>query len=170
MKRVVVLTVVGMLVAGCSSGPELAAEEKILRDLDTRWQKAFQAKDAAGEAVVFAEDGIAYRENVDPLVGPAAYQAYATKFYADNPKFSGSWTIDSFRLAESGDLAIQTGEYQLTAMGPNGDGEARGRYVTTWKKVNGEWKVSHDAPLPPIQPPATEQEILKLGRLLMRRS
>ena len=25
-----------------------------------------------------------------------------------------------------------------------GNGEDKGRFVTVWKKVNGEWKVAHD--------------------------
>jgi len=47
-------------------------------------------------------------------------------------------------MAESGDLAIQTGEYHLTSLGPKADGDDKGRFVTVWKKVNGEWKVAHD--------------------------
>jgi len=76
--------------------------------------KAAQARDAAGEAAVFASDGVAYRKHVDPLVGPAAFLAYVTKFETDNPKLNVAWSTDAIRIAESGDLAIQTGEYHLT--------------------------------------------------------
>jgi hypothetical protein len=47
-------------------------------------------------------------------------------------------------ISEASDVAIQTGEYHLTALGPNGDGEDKGRFVTVWKKVNGEWKAAPD--------------------------
>ena len=93
---------------------------------------------------MFVSDGVAYREHNDPLVGPAAYEAFQTKFYADNPKAGATWSTDAIRVAESGDLAIQTGAFHNTALGAAGDREDKGRFVTVWKKTNGEWKVAHD--------------------------
>ena len=148
---VVLVVSLAFLVAGCSQPapgpapkPDLTIEEKAIRDMDANWLKATQARDAAGEAAVFASDGVGYREHVDPLVGPAAFQAWSTKTYADNPKQSAIWTTDSIRIADSGDLAIQTGEYHVTGLGPQGDQEDKGRFVTVWKKVGSEWKVAHD--------------------------
>ena len=140
-----------LLVAACSQpapspapGADLAAEEQAIRDADARWLQAAQNRDAAGEGAMLAGDGVAYREHVDPLVGPAAFQAYVEKLHADNPKQMSSWTTNSITVVSSGDLAIQTGEYHVTGIGPQGDREDRGRFVTVWKKVNGEWKVAHD--------------------------
>lgn len=124
--------------------PDLAAEERAIRDADARWLKAAQAFDAAGEGAVFASDGVSYREHVPPLVGPAAYQAYVTKFRADNPKLKSNWSTNTIQLAEAGDMAVQTGEYHVTGLGPKGDREDRGAFVTVWKKVGGEWKVAYD--------------------------
>jgi uncharacterized protein (TIGR02246 family) len=140
-----------LLVGACSqpspapaAKADLASEEKAIRDMDASWLKAAQGRDAAGEAAVFASDGVAYRQHLDPLVGPAAFQAYATKIATDNPKLNVMWSTEAIRIAEAGDLAIQTGEYHLTGLGPNSDGEDKGRFVTVWKKENGEWKVAHD--------------------------
>ena len=133
-----------LLVAACSQPapvplpkPDLTSEEKAIRDMDARWLKAAQTRDAAAEAAMFASDGVAYREHVDPLVGPAAFQTWDTKIYTDNPKQSSTWTTDSIRIADSGDLAIQTGEYHVTGIGPEGEREDRGRFVTVWTKVSG---------------------------------
>jgi uncharacterized protein (TIGR02246 family) len=112
--------------------------------LDARWLNAAQSRDAAIEAAVFASDGVAYREHVDPLVGPGAYEAYLTKFRTDNPKVNVTWSTHAIQTAESGDLAIQTGEYHLTGLGAKGEGEDKGRFLTVWKKLNGEWKTAHD--------------------------
>jgi len=140
-----------LLVVACSQpaptpapGPDLAAEERAIREADARWLQAAQARDAAANSTVFASDGVAYREHVDPLVGPAAFQAYLEKRYTDNPKLMTTWTTNSITFAGSGDIAIQTGEYHDVGGGPQGDREDRGRFVTVWKKVNGEWKVAHD--------------------------
>jgi ketosteroid isomerase-like protein len=56
-------------------------------------------------------------------------------------------------------LAIQTGEYHVTGMGPKGNGEDKGRFLTVWKKVDGEWKVAYDmgSTTTPEPPPAKKQ-------------
>jgi len=142
LSRMLIVTPL-LFLAACSQ-PDLAREEQAIRDIDARWLKARQLNDVAAEAALFANDGVAYRPNVDPLVGPAAYQAFRTKFQTDNPKGTTTWSTDAIRVAESGELAVQTGPYHDTALGPNGDREDKGRFVTVWTKVNGEWKVAHD--------------------------
>src|ERR1700675_2185199 len=114
MRRFMVLGVaLGLLTGACSqppvaapAKPDLASEEKAIREMDAHWLKAVQSRDAATEGAMLANDGIAYREHTEPLIGPAAYQAFETKLYADNPKINGAWTTNAVRLAESGDLAI----------------------------------------------------------------
>ncbi len=153
-----------LLTAACSQpappppapppGPDLAAAERGVRDADARWQKAAQARDAAGEAASIASDGIVYRVHVEPLMGPAAFQAHVEKDYAANPKSATSWTTDTLRVAASGDLAIQTGTYHVTGLGPKGAGEDHGRFLTVWKKVNNDWKVAHDISTSTVPEPA----------------
>ena len=123
--------------------PDLASEEQAIRAADAQWMEAVKAKDPAAEAALFASDGLAYREHVDPM-NPDAFQAYSAKEYADNPEIEVTWTTDNIQMAESGDLAVQTGEFHVMHLGPKGDGEDKGRFVTVWKKTNGEWKVAHD--------------------------
>ena len=135
--------------------PDLASEETAIRQADAQWMKATQARDTAAQAAVIAPDGVVYREHVDPLAGPSAFQAYTTKFQSENPKANIAWSTDAIRIAESGDLAVQTGQYDLTGLGAKGDGSDKGRFVTVWKKVNGEWKVANDigsttVPEPPM--------------------
>ena len=143
--------VVGMLAVGCApaptertaAAPSRAADEQALRDLDARWLKAAQARDASAEAALFATDGVWYR-NAGPLRGPAAIEQYLHKDYADNPHSRVNWTTDTLEVAESGDMAYQTGDVHISGLGASGDGQERLRYLTVWKKVNGEWKVAHD--------------------------
>ena len=139
-----------LLFAACSqtdsattTQPDLAAEEAAIRAADARWMEAVKAKDSAAEAALFASDGLAYREHVEPM-GPDAFQAYSVKEYADNPQIEVTWRTNNIQIAESGDLAVQTGEFHVMHLGPKGDAEDKGRFVTVWKKTNGEWKVAHD--------------------------
>lgn len=161
--RTVLIVALGLLVGACAQPapapvpkPDLADDEKAIREMDARWLKAAQSRDPGGEAAAFADDGVAYREHNDPLVGPAAYQAFQTKFYADNPKVTTTWSTDAIRVAESGDMAVQTGQFSNSALGPKGDGEDKGRFVTVWKKVNGEWKVAHDISSTTMPEPVAE--------------
>jgi ketosteroid isomerase-like protein len=123
--------------------PDLAAEEQALRAQDAAWLAAVKARDAAGEAALLAPDGFVIRQN-EPAMDAAAYQAFEEKFFADNPKVVDGWTTDTVQINESGDWAVQTGTYTISAMGPKADGADTGRFVTRWKKVNGTWKVAQD--------------------------
>jgi uncharacterized protein (TIGR02246 family) len=134
--------------------PDLAAEERAIRDADDRWLKANQAKDAAAEAAVMASDAMVFRAHVDPIAGPAAYQAFEEKFFKDNPKAGGGWTTDSITVAASGDIAVQTGTYTSTGLGPKGDGKDAGKFVTVWKKTGGAWKVAYDIGTSTVPEPA----------------
>jgi uncharacterized protein (TIGR02246 family) len=146
--RFAYLAVAAMAVAACAAPPpakpDLAAEEQAIRAQDAKWQDAAKAHDAATEASMFADDGVAYRDHSEPLMGPAAYQAYAARDYADNPKEAVSWTTSAIHVAESGDIAMQTGSYEVGGLGPKGSGTDKGSFLTVWKKLGDTWKVAAD--------------------------
>jgi uncharacterized protein (TIGR02246 family) len=146
--RVVSALVAAVLISGCSSTPrpDLTADEKAIRELAARWQQALLARDAATQAGMFAEDGISYHDGQEPLVGPAAILEWEKKAVTRHPKAKITSTTTELRIATAGDMAIQAGEGQLTDMGENGEDHTvrKQRFVTVWKKVNGQWKVAHD--------------------------
>ena len=147
--RAAIVLLLGVLLSGCSPPPrppDLAAEERVIRDLGARWQRALLARDAATQAAMFAPDGVSYHTGQAPLVGPAAILAWESKAAAEHPKAVITATTTDIRIAASGDLAVQSGEGQMTGFGLNGEDRTvyRQRFVTVWKKVNGEWRVAHD--------------------------
>ena len=138
-----------LLAAGCSSAPrpaDLASDERAIRDLAARWQKALLERDAATQAGMFADDGVSYHDGQPPLVGSAAVLAWESRAVISHPKAVITATTDRIQVAAAGDIAIQTGEGTLTSLGEGGEDRAvhRQRFVTVWKKVNGQWKVAHD--------------------------
>jgi uncharacterized protein (TIGR02246 family) len=148
MRRAIAL-VTAVLLAGCSSPvrqPDLASDEKTIRELAARWQKALLTRDAETQASMFAADGVSYHDGQEPLVGPAAILEWEKKAVVSHPKAKITSTTTELRIAAAGDLAIQAGEGQLTDLGENGEDHTvrKQRFVTVWKKVNGEWKVAHD--------------------------
>jgi uncharacterized protein (TIGR02246 family) len=147
--RVVLAFLAAALLGGCSTAgrqPDLAADDRAIRDLAARWQKALLERDAATQASMFAADGVSYHDGEEPLVGPAAILAWEKKAVTRHPKAKITSTTKELRIAAAGDMAIQAGEGQLTDLGDNGEDHTvrRQRFVTVWKKVDGQWKVAHD--------------------------
>lgn len=74
-------------------------------------------------------------------------------FPSEPGAFSAEWTPDGGHGAASGDLAVTTGLYALSA---GGQVIEKGRYVTVWTRdANGELKATMDmsVPDPPAPPP-----------------
>jgi ketosteroid isomerase-like protein len=155
MRRVLSLTIAAVVLfaAACTQPtpsappappkPDLAAEEQAIRAADRAWLKAAQSRDAAGEVAVLAPGAVVIREK-QPAMDAAAFQAYLVKDYTDNPKATVDWNTDSIRVADSGQWAVQTGQYTLGTLGLKGDGSDSGRFVTIWTKTGGAWKVTQD--------------------------
>jgi uncharacterized protein (TIGR02246 family) len=142
-KYIALLIAIGLV--GCTQQQatpqvDLAAEEQAIRDASAKWESAYQAKDWAGAAANFASDGVLILANREPLVGPAAIQASTEADWAAMPDASITWTIDNVIVAASGDLAYETGSYTFSNEGE----QETGKYITVWRKLNGEWKVIAD--------------------------
>jgi uncharacterized protein (TIGR02246 family) len=148
--RVALTCLAAVLISGCAPPParqvDRAAEEQAIRALAANWQKALLARDPVTQAAMFAPDGMSYHDGQEPLVGPAAILAWEAKSASDHPKADITSTTDRIEISSAGDIAIQTGEGRITGLGANGEDRSvrRQRFVTIWRKVNGEWKVAHD--------------------------
>jgi uncharacterized protein (TIGR02246 family) len=137
---------VGRAISAPSTSSGRSSDDKAIRDLAARWQKALLERDADVQASMFADDGVSYHDGQEPLVGPPAIRAWESRSKTSHPKAIITATTEAIRIAEAGDMAVQTGEGRLTSLGENGEDRKvhRQRFVTVWKKVNGEWKVAHD--------------------------
>jgi uncharacterized protein (TIGR02246 family) len=147
--RPVLAIVAAVFISGCSPPAppaDLAADERVIRELAAKWQNALLARDPVTQAAMFAPDGVSYHDGQEPLVGPAAILAWETKAATDHPKAKITSSTDRIEIAAAGDLAVQTGEGRITGLGANGEDLSvrRQRFVTVWRKVNGDWKVAHD--------------------------
>ena len=124
---------------------DLAAEEQAIRNRSGEWMNYANARDAASIATkIWAADGVLIADE-KAHKGQAAIQAAMEAEAKENPNSLVSWTSDQVRVAESGDLALETGSFNFD---PDGDGKkpaVQGSFATTWAKTDGEWRVLADA-------------------------
>lgn len=143
------LALVSLLVAsaGCAaqSNPvvDAAAEAAAIEAVDQQLLAAARSHDAAAFAAVFAPDGLLLFPNRPIVRGQEAIQQAIAPDFA-MPGFSVTWEQSDLMLAASGDLAVSNGTYHLTFSLPDGPVEDHGKYMTVWRKVDGEWRVAAD--------------------------
>jgi len=145
LRRTPLLLVLAAVIGACAQqtaapAVDLAAEEQAVRDASAKWLTAAQAKDWAASAANFAPDGIGFMPNMAPMVGPAAVQANYEAEAAAMPNLIVNWTTDLVVVAASGDLAYETGTWTRTNEGQ----QDTGKFITVWRKLEGQWKVIGD--------------------------
>lgn len=150
------LSVAALLLAACQAGDmsrgnaaaenvatNAGADEQAIRGQVDRWLQLVKAKDAAGIAALYTEDGAVMPPNAPIGEGRTAIQrTWASMMQA--PGFDLTFAPDQVVVSSSGDMALDRGTYRLV-MAPNGTAQTdTGKYVVVWRKVGGEWKAAAD--------------------------
>ena len=126
----------------------LQTEEQAVRALSKHWAELFRNIDPTGEASLFLENGVVYREKQEPVVGQKAIRdLFDSDHKEQNPKQISNWITDRVEVSESGELAIEYGDWSYTGGDISGTKEDHGKYISVYKKVNGKWKISTDMSL-----------------------
>jgi len=111
-----------------------------------RWNDALQTKNAQTVANMYVSDKLSFLPTVSPdhiKAGGVASNTedYFVEFVKKNP--FGTITDDSVDMYDNGDAYLHSGLYTFEL----GDDDARtpvqARFSYVWKKVEGEWKISH---------------------------
>lgn len=133
-----------------------AADEAAIRSAIREWAAAAKAKDAEKFASFYAGDGVIMFAGAPDVRGSASIREAIMGLMKD-PAFALSFEPDAVVVARSGDLAYETGSYEMTATGPNKKPSTEnGHYVVVWRKqADGAWKVALDVPVSDPPAPAT---------------
>ena len=119
------------------------ADEQAIRGQVDRWLQLVKAKDAAGIAALYAEDGAVMPPNAPVGKGRAAIQQTWASMM-QTPGFDLTFAPEQIIVSSSGDMALDRGTYQLK-IAPNGTAMTdTGKYVVVWRKIGGEWKAAAD--------------------------
>jgi ketosteroid isomerase-like protein len=125
------------------SGGSVAAQQSDVRAAIEAGNKQFLAAlsrgDGAGMAAVYGTNAQVFPPNSDIVSGSQAIQ----KFWQDvvNSGVKGA-TLTTLEAEEQGDTAYEVGKYALT--GEAGKVLDTGKYVTIWKREQGQWKLHRD--------------------------
>jgi len=158
MTKSLLLLSAAALLAACQAGEKPAneaaeansavavdhgADEQAIRRQVDHWLQLVKAKDAAGIAGLYAEDGAVMPPNAPIGKGRAAIQQTWASMM-QTPGFDLTFVPDQIIVSSSGDMALDRGAYRL-AVAPNGTAQTdTGKYVVVWRKIGSDWKAAAD--------------------------
>ena len=124
-----------------------AADEAVIRALDAEWVKAFATKDLAQATANYTDSTEVFVPNAPAASSKDAVQKLCAGMLG-LPGFALSFTPTKVEVARSGDLAYETGDYQMTTNDKKGKPQTvKAKYVVVWgKQPGGAWKALVDAP------------------------
>lgn len=142
-----VACVFAVMMAGCAATPQkpvvdVAAIKASILDMNQRYMAAVAAKDVDALLTQYAADARLLPSNGPRADGPEAIRKAWTDFL-NTPGLSLASTSGDITVSEAGDMAVDVGTYQMNIAGPGGQPiQDVGKYVTIFKKVGTEWKIS----------------------------
>jgi len=111
--------------------PEIAARSDL-------WEQAFNAGDVEGLVDLYAEDARVMPPNAASGIGHAAVET----IFGGMIEAGLTGTLETVETVASGDLGHRVGAYAV--LSPEGEEIDRGKFVETWQRVAGEWKMTAD--------------------------
>ncbi len=130
-----------------TSADTRAADEAAIRALDAEWVKAIASKDLAKATSYYADTAQMFAPNAPAATGKDAVQKLCAGMLG-LPGFALTFAPSKIEVARSGDLAYETGEYEMTVNDKKGKPQmVKAKYVVVWgKQPDGNWKALVDAP------------------------
>ena len=122
--------------AGCAK-VDVEAEKSSLMTADKEWSQT--TKDLDKFMTYFASDATSYAPGAPAVTGTDGIRKMMGQIVGA-PGVSLSWTASKAVVGKGGDIGYTTGTYEESSA----TGSEKGKYVTTWKKVDGAWKVADD--------------------------
>lgn len=123
---------------------DVAAIDQTIRARAQEFDDAVTARDPAAIAALYAGDAIIQPAGQPARSGPASVQEEWAANFEQMPDATGDGETESVIVAESGDLAVETGRYTMSATGPDGVAfTEEGKYISVWKlQDDGTWKIA----------------------------
>lgn len=123
------------------------ADEAAIRSLDAEWVKAIASKDLAQATSYYSDTAEMFTPSTPAASGKEAVEKLCAGMLG-MPGFALTFAPSKVEVARSGDLAYETGEYEMTLNDKKGKPQTvKAKYVVVWgKQAGGNWKALVDAP------------------------
>jgi len=151
MRRLVTLVVAAVVAASCAQTVNVELEKAALLAVDAEWSKT--GKDFDKWMSFWAPNGTMAMPGMPAMTGEKAIRDGIGPLFKA-PGFTVSWKPTRAEVSSSGDLGYTVGTYELTVHNAAGlPSTENGKYLSTWKKIDGAWKAlddtgNSDAPTP----------------------
>jgi ketosteroid isomerase-like protein len=150
MHRFAPLAVVAVFAASCAQTVNVEQEKTALLAVDADWAKSVSDMDKFGSFL--APDATFTMSGAPSVHGDKVIKDTLTGL-SKAPGFSLTWKATRADVSASGDLGYTAGDYALTINNAAGVASTeKGGFLTTWKKINGAWKVVEDTAVPSSPP------------------
>ena len=123
------------------SPAQMVAAESALHQRSNGLQAAETALDGNKAIAFWADDAVVQPAGAPAVVGKAAIASLYREFFTTMGVKELVGTPSKLVMAQSGDLAYETGVNRIVIHTPGGDLLDMGKYLIVWKNVNGQWYV-----------------------------
>jgi len=122
-----------------------SADESEIRKTDTAWSRAAETKDLDKMVSFYADNASAFPFNAPIANGKQQIRQLWSQLMS-KPGFGLSFKPTKIEVSKSGDLAYETGTFELKLNDAQGTPTSTlGKYVVAWQKqANREWKAVAD--------------------------
>ncbi len=136
-----------LLLTGSACNPvvDTKAEGAKVNQLNDDWIAAVHAKDVGKIEALFAPKSISMDRGKPLFTTPAEIRASFEKSLQD-PLFCSTFkgSSDTVEVSASGDFAWNSGPFSYSYTTDSGPQEFVGKWITLWKKIDGQWKIIMD--------------------------
>jgi ketosteroid isomerase-like protein len=137
-----------------AAGADVAAT---IEEKNTAFEQAMLAGNVDGMIVGYASDAVVQPPMMPASSGTESIRALFAGMVEDGAPASFDIVTDNVTVAESGELAYETGHYTAAGQMEGETWEAQGKYLTVWKKnAEGQWQTVALSWSPNATPPAME--------------
>lgn len=137
-----VVVVVAVVISSCARTVNVEQEKAALLAADQQWSTT--TKDVDKFVASFVPEGTMAFHGAPRIEGQGAIRE-AVGAMSKAPGFNLTWKATRAEVAASGDLGYTVGTYEMTMNNAAGlPATEKGKFVTTWKKIDGTWKVADD--------------------------
>jgi ketosteroid isomerase-like protein len=138
-----------------AAGADVAAT---IDEHNTAFEQAMLAGNVDGMVATYAPDAVIQPPMMPASSGTESIRAVYADMVAEGAPASFDIVSDNVIVAESGELAYETGHYTVSGQAPDGEvWEDQGKYMTVWKKnADGQWQTAALSWSPNAAPPAMD--------------